>query len=155
MNALEFRLRVSVLWMSVVGAMLASLLFLLFIPGAVEDLLAGEIEGETLTDGMGFMFAGMGILPLVMVVVTLLAGDRVSRWANLIVGLVVGGFVGVFGVISHLAAGPFNAHILLGGVAGALAFLIAGLSVAALRQPQPQLASPAPEQSRHRETAGV
>lgn len=155
MYASQFRTRVSVLWVAVAVAMVGSLLLMVFLPGTLEQLLAGEIEGEPLTDGLAFMFAAMGTFPLVMAAVTLLVGGRVNRWVNLIAGLVFGGFVGVFGMISHLMAGPFNAHILMGGVAGALAFLIAGFSVAGLRRPAAETIAPAYEEERPRETATV
>lgn len=155
MDALEFRTRVAVLWVSVAVAMVGSLALMMVIPGALEDLLAGEIEGEALTDALGFVMAGMGTLPLVMAVVTLLISDRPNHWINLIVGLAFGGFVGVYGVIAHLALGPFNAHVLMGGIAGALAFVIAGLSLAALRRPRATAAPTASEYERPREEATV
>lgn len=152
MDALLFRTRVAVLWLAVAIAMSASLLLYLFIPGAVEEMVAGEIEGETLTDGLSYFFAAVGITPVVMAGVALLVGDRVNRSVNLIAGLVFGLF-GVFAVVSHLVAGDFDVHVLMVAVAGAGAFLIAGLSRA--WRPTSEPAAPASEPSRYHEVTAV
>jgi hypothetical protein len=133
MDALLFRTRAAALWLAVAVAMSASLLLHLFAPGALEEMLGGEMEGEALTEAMGFMFATIGIFPVVMAAVTLLVGDRVNRQVNLIAGLVFGLF-GVFGVVTHLIDGGFTVHVLMVAFAGAFAFLIAGLSFVGLRQ---------------------
>jgi hypothetical protein len=52
-------------------------------------------------------------------------------------------------------AGDFNGHILMVALAGALAFLIAGLSLPGLRRPTSQAAAPPSERSRPRERATV
>jgi hypothetical protein len=41
-----FRTRVAVLWVAVAIAVSGSVLLYLLVPGALEDLVAGEIEGE-------------------------------------------------------------------------------------------------------------
>jgi MFS family permease len=154
MDALLFRTRVAVLWLAVAIATSASLLLHLFVPGALEELLAGEIEGQTLTDAVGYGLAMLVVIPLVMAAVTLLVPDRVNRWVNLIAGLASGLF-GVFGVVSHLVDGGFNVHVLMVAVAGVGAFLIAGLSLAGLRRPTSQPAAPASEPSRDHEATTV
>ena len=70
----------------------ASLALYLFIPGALEELLTGEMEGETLTEALGFFMAMFGIVPLVMAAVALLVSDRVNLYANLIAGAAFGLF---------------------------------------------------------------
>jgi hypothetical protein len=45
---------VAVLWLAVAVALSGSLLVGVFVPGALEELLAGEIEGQTLTDAVGY-----------------------------------------------------------------------------------------------------
>ncbi|MEA2023525.1 MAG: DUF6326 family protein [Actinomycetota bacterium] len=134
MDALLFRTRAAALWLAVALAMTASLVFYLFIPGALEELLAGEMEGEPLTEAMGFFMAMFGIIPLVMTGVALLVSDRVNRYVNLVAGLAFGLF-GVFAVVSHTLDGGFNVHVLMAAVAGVGAFLIAGLSLARLKTP--------------------
>jgi hypothetical protein len=150
MDALLFRTRVSVLWLAVAIALSGSLLLHLFLPGAVEEMVGGEMEGETLTDALSLFFATLAIIPLVMAGVALLVGDRVNHSVNLIAGVALGLF-GVFAVVSHLLAGDVNVHVLMVGVAVVGSFLIAGLSLAGLRHPTPQPVAPAPEPSRYHE----
>lgn len=152
MNALLFRTRVAVLWVAVTIAMSVSLLLYLFVPGALGDLVAGEMEGETLTDGMGFFFTAVGAVPLVMAGVVLLVGDRVNRYLNLIVGTAFGLF-GVYAVVSHALAGDFNGHVLMTALAGAFAFLIAGLALRGVRRPTPSVPLEGIGRSRPREEA--
>ena len=153
MDALLFRMRISGLWLAVAIAMSASLLLHLFLPGAVEEMAGGTMEGETLTDALSVFFAVLGLIPLVMAVVTLLVGDRVSRSLNLVVGLAFG-LLGVFAVVSHLLAGDVNVHVLMVAVAGIGAFLIAGLSLSALRRPSSR-GETEPTAPRHREVTNV
>jgi hypothetical protein len=154
MKAILFRTRVAALWLAVAIATSASLLLYVFVPGAVEELLAGEMEGETLTDAWGFFFTALAIVPLVMAGMALLVGDRVNHYVNLIAGLVVGLF-GVFAMVGHMVEGDFNGHILMIGLAGGGAFLIAGLALAELRHATQEPAVPASERSGHRETTTV
>ena len=134
MDALLFRTRVTALWLAVAIAATASFLLYVFMPGALEELLAGEMEGETLTDANLSLLAAFVIIPLVMAVVALLVSEGVSRWANLIVGAAYGLF-GVFAVVSHVLEGGYNVHVLMAALGGAGGLLIAGLSLPRLRTP--------------------
>lgn len=154
MDALLFRTRIAALWLGVAIALVGSLLLFLFVPGALEEMLAGEMEGEPLDDAMGFMFAAMAIFPLVMVGVTLLVSHRVNLVANTIAGTAFGLF-GVFAVTSHLVAGDFNGHIVMVALAGVGAFLIAGLALVGLRHPTSQPAERASKPGRYHEASTV
>jgi len=155
LNVLEFRTRVAVLWVAAAVAATGSVLLYLVMPGALEEMLAGEMEGETLNDALGFFMAMLVVIPVVMAAVTLLATDRANRYVNMIVGLLFGLFA-AFAVVSHLLAGEFNGHILMAALGGALVFLIAGLSLVELRQqPTSQAAAPASDRSRPRERANA
>jgi hypothetical protein len=154
MDALRFQTRAAVLWLAVAIATSASLFLYVFMPGAVEELLAGEMEGEALTDGMGYFMGSLLIIPLVMTAVALLATGRVNLIVNLIAGLAVGLFA-VFGVVSHLLGEGFNVHVLMVAVAGVGTFLIAGLSWAGLRRPTAELEASTAQPSRHREMTTV
>ena len=133
LNALSFRTRVAVLWLAVAIALSGSLLLGVFVPGVLEELLAGEIEGQTLTDAVGYGLAMLVVIPLVMAVVTMLISDRVNRYVNLIAALAFGLF-GVYAVVSEVLGGDFNAHVLMAAVAIVPAFLIAALALVGLRK---------------------
>ena len=134
LNAPSFRTRVAVLWLAVAVALSGSLLLGVFVPGALEEMLAGEIEGETLNDAVGFQLAVFVIIPLVMAAVTLLIRDRVNHYVNLIAALAYGLF-GVYAVGGEIVDGHFDGHILMTMVACVLGFLIAALALVGLRQP--------------------
>jgi uncharacterized membrane protein len=132
MSALLFRTRVAVLWVAVAVAMLGSLLLFLYAPGALEEMLAGEIEGATLDEASGMLFAALVVIPLVMTGVTLLVNDRVNRYLNLVAGLAFG-LLGVLPV-TEILEGTFDGHVVMALTAAALGLLIGGLSVVELRQ---------------------
>ncbi|MGB9359383.1 MAG: DUF6326 family protein [Acidimicrobiia bacterium] len=134
MDALLFRTRVTALWLAVAIAATASFLLYMYMPGALEELLVGEMEGETVTDANLFLLAAFVVIPLVMAGVALLVSDRVNRYANLIAGAAYGLFA-VFAVIGHVLEDGFNVHVLMAALAGVAAFLIAGLSLARPRTP--------------------
>jgi hypothetical protein len=132
MNGLLFRTRVAVLWVAVAVAMSGSLLLALYVPGALEELLAGEMEGETLDDTWGLLFAVLVVIPLVMAGVTLLVSDRLNRYLNLVAGLAFG-LLGALPVMEILD-GTFDGHVVMALTAAALGLLVGGLSVVELRQ---------------------
>ncbi len=146
MNGLLFRTRVAVLWVAVAVAMSGVLLLGLFGPGALEELLAGKVEGETLDDATRIFFIALVLIPLVMAAVTLLVSDRVNRYLNLVAGLALG-FVSVLPIMEVLE-GTFDGHVVMALTAAALGLLIGGLSVLELRQP-------ATDQRRSHEEASV
>ena len=133
LNALSFRTRVAVLWVAVAVALSGSMLLYLYVPGAVEEMLAGKAEGEVLDDAVGFYFAILVIIPVVMAAVTLPIRDRVNRYVNLIAGLAYG-LYGSFMVTSEILGGHFDGHILMTVVACVLGLLIAALGLIGLRQ---------------------
>ena len=131
-DASLFRTRVAVLWVAVAVAISGSMWLYLFIPGALEQVLAGQMEGETLDNAIGAFMATMVILPIVMAAVTLLVGHRANRLMNLVAGPAFGLF-GVYAVIRETSADGFNLHILMVAVAAVLALLIAALGFVELR----------------------
>ena len=151
MDAPLFRTRVTALWLAVAIAATASFLLYLYIPGALEEVLAGEMEGETLTDTNLYLLAAFVVIPLVMAPVALLVGDRVNRLASLIVGAVYGLF-SAFAVVSHTLDGGFNVHVLMAALGGSGALLIAGLCMAGLRPPTSDAASPSESSQPHEAT---
>jgi hypothetical protein len=140
MNPQLFRTRAAVLWVAVAVAVSYSVVMYLVGPGALEEALAGEMDGVILDDGLGFQLSVLVCIPLVMAAVTLVAGDRVNRYVNLIVGLLFG-FLAAFGMIGELMAGEFNGHVLLVALGCFLAFLVAVLSLVGLRHPTSQARS--------------
>jgi hypothetical protein len=139
MDALLFRTRVAVLWVAVAVAMAGLLLLFLYVPGALEEMLAGTMEGETLDDTWGILFAALLAIPLVMAGLTLLVSDRVNPYLNLVAGLAFG-LLGALPV-GEILEGTFDGHLVMALMAAALGLLIGGLSVVELRQRTARLAA--------------
>jgi len=135
MTNLLFRMRVAVLWVAVAVAASYSIVLYLVGPGALEEMLGGSMEGDPLDSFalQGFV-AGVILIPLAMVPVSLLVADRVNHYVNLVVGGLLGLFC-AFAVTGHLMDGGLTGHVVLVAVTGILAFLVAGLGALGLRHP--------------------
>lgn len=129
-----FRTRVAVLWVAAAVAVAYSVVMYLVRPGALEEALAGRMEGVAIDDALGLQMGIVVCIPLAMAAVTLLAGDRVSRWANLAAGVLFGLLAG-FGMVSEFGTGGLDGHVLLVASSCVLAFLVAVLSLVSLRHP--------------------
>lgn len=139
MRAIDFRIRIAILWALWTAAMaFGMLLWLLVEPGALEEALAGEMEGFASDGGVGYYLAISGILPLALAIVTLQFDNRGTRYANLIAGLVFGAWTYVDLGTSIADGAAFNAAMLVSVATSLIAFLIAGLSAAALRRKAPE-----------------
>ncbi len=56
------------------------------------DFQAGEIGGIKITQGMWLGISILMVIPIVMIVLTLLLGQPVNRWVNIIVAIFFFGF---------------------------------------------------------------
>jgi hypothetical protein len=154
MNGPTFRTRIAVLWVVLAVAASTSLLLYLVTPGALEELAAGEMEGEPLTDAVGLMFATLVAVPLVMAVTVMVTGARWSRWTSVVVSLLLVVFL-TFAVGSHLANGDQNAHVAMAVVAWFLIWPLVAFGVLWLRAPASTVSVPDPERVRPPSDAGV
>ena len=151
MNAGQKRMRIAVLWVAAaVTYSFGMLMYLLVLPDALEEALAGEMEGMALDGFAGYWMATAVFLLMVMAILTLLVDNRATLWANVGVGLFYGVFT-AFETVSQLADGGFSAAVLLYMMLAGIVFLIARLSFAELRTPTPQPTAATPETSEHRE----
>jgi hypothetical protein len=83
----DWKIRVSVLWLFPLMGFLASMVLMFLEPGVIEQVIAGEVEGQKL--GLELLLAGavIDILgPLVMAFLSLTLKDSIDRWLNIIVG---------------------------------------------------------------------
>ena len=108
-----WRVRVAALWMVFAVSMVAAIVLFLVQPGAIEDVMAGEVEGETITLTMTLMLAAFFILlPLVMAFLALVLPDTANRWANGVVAALLG-LMNATDVVSHLSDGKFGGEALM------------------------------------------
>ncbi len=90
MEPLAWKLRVSMLWIFLGVGMLGAV-FAVIMPASVlsEYIATGEFEGEAIDATMLALMVGLFcLLPLAMAFLTLALPDRVSRYANGVLGVV-------------------------------------------------------------------
>jgi hypothetical protein len=51
------------------------------------DFKPGEMDGKPLTEKMVLLMAMIMVIPIIMIVLTVLLDDSLSRWANIIVAI--------------------------------------------------------------------
>ena len=113
----------AVLWIFMAVSMSAALLLSLIWPGTIEDVMAGEMEGSAITEGMLLLFALFWLIPLIMAVLSLSLRNLTNRWTNFILGVIFAVF-GIFHLIEHLVQGQLPPAQLLIHVAF---FVVPGL----------------------------
>ena len=138
MKALDFRTRIAILWaLWAATATFSMLLGLLVQPDALEEVLAGEIEGFATDGWVGYYMAAFAIIPLAMSVMTMHFDNRAMRYGNLVVAAVIAAW-SLVEMVGHLADSGFNASLVVSIATILVAFLIAAISVTALRRATPE-----------------
>ena len=89
MENLALKIRIAVLWIFMAVGMSAAMLLALMMPGMIDELRAGEMEGMQITEGLSAFFAIFWLIPLTMAFLSVTLKGSANRWANIIVGIVV------------------------------------------------------------------
>jgi len=76
----EPRITLSIIWIAVMLTYLLGDVIRIF----SGDVKLGEIQGTKFTQGMGLGIAALMVIPIIMVVLSLIAPDKINRWANII-----------------------------------------------------------------------
>ena len=84
----DWRIKISVLWLFASIAFLAHQILVLMEPGIIAQLMAGEAEGQKIGPELILFFAILMLVPMVMAFLSLTLKDSISRWVNIIVGVV-------------------------------------------------------------------
>ncbi|WP_024768700.1 DUF6326 family protein [Aquimarina macrocephali] len=83
---INVKLKLSALWTSLIVCYIYGDFFSLFVPGAIEDMIAKVTPiGET-TPTIILAFAISMAIPAVMISLSLLLKPNINRWLNIIVG---------------------------------------------------------------------
>jgi hypothetical protein len=78
-----WKLRITVLWIFLAVCQSAGLALLMFEPGVIRGLMAGELWGtNTHSAGVQINAALFFLVPMAMAYLTLVLNDAASRWAN-------------------------------------------------------------------------
>jgi hypothetical protein len=77
----DIRITLSIIWIAVMLTYLLGDVMRIF----VGDFVPGEIQGTEITQGMALGMAGLMVMPILMVVLSLVLPHNVNRWANIII----------------------------------------------------------------------
>lgn len=86
------------MWLIYAAVGLGAGFYMLWEPGVIEQIMAGEMLGEPITPEIMIINAIMLLVPLVMSFLSLTLKDSINRWANIIVGIVSIGLILIFTV---------------------------------------------------------
>ena len=104
MEILRWKTRIAVLWIFLAVAMSASMVLSFMEPGVIEDIIAGEMDGWEISEGLLAFFGIFWLIPLIMAVLSLTLKDSANRWTNIVLGIVVTVW-NIVHLIMHLAEG--------------------------------------------------
>lgn len=84
----DIKIILSFLWAAVMFCYLYGDVFTIL----AGDAKPGEIDGKPLTEKMVLVMAVIMVIPIIMIVLTVLLDDFVSKWANIIIAIFFFGF---------------------------------------------------------------
>ena len=79
--------RLSTLWTFVLVNMLFADIFSFMVPGALQEIASGVVDGVHLTPGFLLIAAMLTEIPMAMIILSRLLHYRANRWANIIGGV--------------------------------------------------------------------
>lgn len=100
----DWKIKIAVLWLIYAAVGLGAGYYMLWEPGVIEQIIAGEMLGQPITPEMMMINAIMLLVPLVMAFLSLTLKGSLNRWANIIVGIVSIGFILISLIIESAAA---------------------------------------------------
>lgn len=123
MELLRCKARLSVLWLTMAIGTAAAFLLSIMMPGTIEEMMGGEIEGMPLGEGMILLYAVFFLIPMVVAILCLTLNVSVNRWLNFVLGIIWGLWM-VFEIVSHVTGGET-------GFIGMWLMMVAGLVISA------------------------
>ena len=84
----DVKMKLAVFWLVFFSVMVISPILELYLPGFVEEIIAGEPGGEPMTAEIILFLAIMMLIPPAMAVLSLTLKDSINRWLNIIMGIV-------------------------------------------------------------------
>ena len=87
MELLRCKARLSVLWVFMAVGMSAFMFLYFMMPGTLEEVMAGKIEGMQLSEGMMVGYSLYWLIPLIMAVLSLTLSGSANRWLNFVLGI--------------------------------------------------------------------
>ncbi len=96
----DWRIKISALWLFAVIIGLLTILLSLFEPGVLDQIIAGQYEGQRLTPEILLGLTVFLLIPLVMAFLSLILKWSANRWINIILGSVFT-VIGLSGLPEH------------------------------------------------------
>jgi Family of unknown function (DUF6326) len=101
-SVLTWKLRITVLWIFLAVCQSAGMVLLIIKPGAIRDLMAGQLWGTNIDSAAAQInIALIFLVPMAMAYLTLVLNDAANRWTNAVLG-----GLGAFSQISLLIGQP-------------------------------------------------
>lgn len=75
------KITLAIIWIAVMLTYLLGDVIRIF----AGDVTLGELQGVKFTQGIGLGIAGLMVIPILMVVLSLVLPDNINRWTNIIV----------------------------------------------------------------------
>lgn len=116
---INVKLKLSALWAALMLLYIYADHFSLFRTGQIEEMISGRIGPFPVTQGSLLAFSILMMIPAVMVFLSLALKPPVSRWANIVLGVLY-----TFVNISNLIGETWVYYIVFGVVEIVLTFLI-------------------------------
>jgi hypothetical protein len=108
MESLNFKLKISILWISFAVCASAAMIIWFIEPGILNQIMTtGEMVNGKLTEGTIVSFALWWLIPLSMAFLTQILNHALNRWLNMILSVLCA-LVIIFYFISNLIAGWFK-----------------------------------------------
>jgi hypothetical protein len=89
----DVRLFLSALWVALTFCLVFAAILGNYKPGFLEGMMAGEVDGIKITQGVLIGNAIMMVIPSVMVFLSLTLPYPIIRWANIILGIFFTGVI--------------------------------------------------------------
>jgi hypothetical protein len=121
----DWKIKIAVLWVIFGYAWVVFGALGLYEPGYIEEIIAGEIVGEgPITPEMILLLAIMLLIPPIMAFLSLALKDSISRWVNIIGGIVFAVF-GLLDPIQYLERqSAYSAYVILIGIVQVVAAVL-------------------------------
>ena len=87
MDELVWKIRISVLWLIMGAGFSGSMILQMFVPGFINNIIAGEIMGMEISTVILIVMSLFWIVILSMAFLTLILKDTVNRYTNAILGI--------------------------------------------------------------------
>ena len=122
-TVLAWKLRIAVLWICVSVVNVSIMILLMFEPGRLSDLMAGEwLGGDAHSAGFQVAVAFNLLSPIALAFLTLVLTDAAGRRTNQVVGA-LGAVMAILG-LTGLIGGTFGGGVVFAYLVGTLALLL-------------------------------